>query len=1095
MRSVDSTLALWLRGFLMATVIGSLSLCPLNPAAYAAEADVVGILALALEEDVSKSLGISPQVREQLLDLVDHREMDALDIALRIRSLPAAEQAAQLAPYRAKSEQMGLLLLTAKQRKALLAISAKRAGLESLAKSGVAARLKLSAEQREDVKRLISERDAAMQNVDRKELKRLQKSYERQFRATLSDEQFTTWQQLTELGPSEEKEPGVGEENYTAANPGNEPIQGDGRLMFNFRYAPWRGVLDWFSTQADLSLVMDAPPQGTFNYTDAKEYTPAEAIDLLNSVLQTKGYTLLRRQRMLMLINLEDGIPPNLIDEVSVDELDTRGEYELVRCLFSLERTSPEVAEQEVAKLIGPQGEVIALQAARKLLVRETAGRLRTVRKVLDAMEGKEEEDLGKATLLSLRYLKAADVMVSLRQLMGLAEDQNSAPDGSLRIAIGPGRRQMMVTGRPHRVKELDAVVKLLDVPPGGVNGPLDVPQLEIYSVTDADPTSVLEVMQTLLAGLDDVRLASDPKTGNLVALARPAQHETISATLAQMQRDRRQIEVIRLNLIDPQLAMMSIEKLFGTAGGEEGADANAPRVDADLTTQSLLIRGSKSQVADIRDLLEKLGENGATDETSLVGGSGNLRMLPITGSTARRVLEQVGEIWPSVRKNRIRTVTPSSSIRAIQPGRRRVLPNKDKEESSNPAKDQPSAAELPRAADRPLNNMVAWSTDTAVAVADLVNKQDKSDAADPAMADIIVTPGQRGILIASDDLEALDEFEQLVRTLADRLFTGSQEVAIFYLKYVKAEVAGDLLKQFLGGGGGDSDGGGGGGSLLSSLAGAALGGDSGGGGLIGSLLGLGGGGGGGSIMSMGSSLTITADTRLNALLLQASPDDLDFAEQILEVIDASAGPEAVQTIPRPQIIPVLNADADEIAAMVRTVYATRLSGQSAQPRQPSPEDLIRAMSGQRNKRRSMKDSIQDQMSVSINVDPRQNTLIVVAPQSVFEEIRVLVTQLDVAIPGLRKTIRTVSISRSNPETIQRALAAILGDAVQTTGTSTGGSAKGTSSASGTGRQPGGPSPQQDAEQFRRRIEFLQALQKSSQKAAKGKGDDSGPKK
>ena len=65
-------------------------------------------------------------------------------------------------------------------------------------------------------------------------------------------------------------------------------------------------------------MLLDAPPPGTFNYTDGREYTPAEAIDLINSVLLTKGYTLVRRDRMLLLVNLEDGVPPNLVTSVPV---------------------------------------------------------------------------------------------------------------------------------------------------------------------------------------------------------------------------------------------------------------------------------------------------------------------------------------------------------------------------------------------------------------------------------------------------------------------------------------------------------------------------------------------------------------------------------------------------------------------------------------------------------------------------------------------------------------------------------------------------------------------------------------------------------
>src|SRR5262249_34148973 len=83
------------------------------------------------------------------------------------------------------------------------------------------------------------------------------------------------------------------------------PASADGKLTFSFRYQPWQDVLDWFAQQAGLSLLMESPPPGTFNYTDTRTYTPAEALDVLNGVLLTKGYTLVRHGRMLVVVNLE----------------------------------------------------------------------------------------------------------------------------------------------------------------------------------------------------------------------------------------------------------------------------------------------------------------------------------------------------------------------------------------------------------------------------------------------------------------------------------------------------------------------------------------------------------------------------------------------------------------------------------------------------------------------------------------------------------------------------------------------------------------------------------------------------------------------
>ena len=161
----------------------------------------------------------------------------------------------------------------------------------------------------------------------------------------------------------------------------------DGILRFNFRYQPWKDVLDWFATECDLSLVMDAPPPGTFNYTDSRGYSPTEALDRLNGVLLTKNYTLVRRGRMLMVINLDDGIPPNLVGNVALDDLDKHGEHELVRVVFPLNKLTAEEAAAEVERLLGPQGLIVPLVKSRQIRITETAGRLRVIRSVLEAIE------------------------------------------------------------------------------------------------------------------------------------------------------------------------------------------------------------------------------------------------------------------------------------------------------------------------------------------------------------------------------------------------------------------------------------------------------------------------------------------------------------------------------------------------------------------------------------------------------------------------------------------------------------------------------------------------------------------------------------
>ena len=163
-------------------------------------------------------------------------------------------------------------------------------------------------------------------------------------------------QQPPEEGATQQPSP-----NQPSANEGDtaqgEPADAasDAPLLrFNFRFQPWIDVLNYFAEQADLSLVLDAPPPGTFNYSDARQYTPTEALDLLNGVLLTKGYTLIRRDRLLLLLNLADGLPADLIPPVTPEELDDRGKFEFVRATFPLGERPAEAVKTEIDPILGP---------------------------------------------------------------------------------------------------------------------------------------------------------------------------------------------------------------------------------------------------------------------------------------------------------------------------------------------------------------------------------------------------------------------------------------------------------------------------------------------------------------------------------------------------------------------------------------------------------------------------------------------------------------------------------------------------------------------------------------------------------------------
>ena len=239
---------------------------------------------------------------------------------------------------------------------------------------------------------------------------------------------------------------------------------------------------------------------------------------------------------MLMLVNLEDGIPPNLVSTVPVNSLDGRGEFEVVRVIFDLEKLKPEEVEAEIKKLLGPQGSVVSLGKSRQIAVTETAGRLRAIRTMLARMEGTDGTMPGglRAIRVEVRphRRRAAHRAPTARypgrqERLGRRLDPHR-PGSGRRAAV---RQRPAGKSRPRRRHHQGA--RRARAGAEGAGRLAGTPQIEVYPVPNADAQAALSVLQTLLAGQPDVRLMVDPKTNNLVALARPAQQATIRATLA----------------------------------------------------------------------------------------------------------------------------------------------------------------------------------------------------------------------------------------------------------------------------------------------------------------------------------------------------------------------------------------------------------------------------------------------------------------------------------------------------------------------------------------------------------------------------------
>ena len=317
------------------------------------------------------------------------------------------------------------------------------------------------------------------------------------------------------------------------------------RLRFSFRFQAWADVLEWFADQADLALVLDAPIPGTFNYTDDNEYTPTEAIDLLNGVLLTKGYTLIRRDRMLMVVNLKDGIPEGIVPRVSIDDLKKRGRFEMVSVLLPLGRRNAEEINKEISPLLGPYGKGVPLAKTNQLLVTDTAGILQAIEAMIRSMPEPAEQEQpiqhgdGKIKKpgepkLVVYPLKSADPKVAQKVLKTLLPDD--------KIVLDPKSKQINVFAAPAQQAVVKSVLAQMHARGSSLS---DNVQIEVYRLTTVEPRAALAMLEKLLP---ESQFAVDPNSRSLIAIAPPYEQAAIRTTLNELQGESTGPNAVQLN-------------------------------------------------------------------------------------------------------------------------------------------------------------------------------------------------------------------------------------------------------------------------------------------------------------------------------------------------------------------------------------------------------------------------------------------------------------------------------------------------------------------------------------------------------------------
>jgi type II secretory pathway component GspD/PulD (secretin) len=570
-------------------------------------------------------------------------------------------------------------------------------------------------------------------------------------------------------------------------------------------------------------------------------------------------------------------------------------------------------------------------------------------------------------------------------------------PNGPF-VSVDERTNTLFVAATPDKLALVAQVVQRLDVEQEKGLVEDQTPRIEVYPVSAGDADGLSQVLQKVFDASADLKVTAHPDGRALIIYATPRDHERLAGVLSQIKSEGLRVEVIPLRTLDATNTAELIQALLGQKKNESGGrfrfsffdegdsskPTGGPSVEPDAERNRLVVRGTESQIREVRGLLIKLGEAGLATDNDGSAGPGRYRVIPLAGQDPKILADSVERLW--------RRIDPTKPIRVEVLGQPKQVP--PEKENSIDIQTLPETNPAPKDSGRRERIdshllPVAFDEDPPEPADDDAPKQDPP-AEGEQKDGVTIVVGPDNITVFSDDLKALDMVENLLNTVVRG--EQSSQFAYYYLKVADAQETALLIDNALYGE-----------PRRQSFFFVDE--------------------------EKPNKARILPDTRANALLIVGPPAEQRKVEQLLEVIDAEERPENAAT-PRPFIIPVKYADASEIAETVRQVFAIQLfdSRNRQQPQVNIPSLGFGGFGfGGSSSSRQNQNRQNPQGRLTVSVDRETNSVVVSASQEIFREVEKLVKTLDASAGQSGRSARVVTLRNASPDSVERALGNLLG--------------------------------------------------------------------
>jgi len=442
-----------------------------------------------------------------------------------------------------------------------------------------------------------------------------------------------------------------------------ESVAGEVRLRLNFKHAPVSAVLNYLSQAAGFIIVGDAVVPGEVDLISHRPLNRTEAVELLNSVISTKGFTAIVNDRFLKIVDKTSAKAQDLPVLFGKDVSKIPKTDNMVTQIIPVINANADELLKNLEPLLAEYSNVTSNKGSNALLVTDTQRNIYRIAEIVNALD-KSASAVNTIRVYKLLYADPKQTEIIINKLF--KDDSNSSGGQKMSewmsrmrgrggkgaseqqrtsatvTAVSDAHTNSLVINAPEELlAEIDALLSKLDTPSE------EELIVKIFPLDEADPREVVTAIKTHYgtstsggskskqkskskkpqskSGLStgDVKVTEDIRSNSVVVSASKHNMDLIAALIEKLDQTiekEQKLQVFPLKYADPSVVSKAISSLLAksrssrggrntksTTSGSKSLIEGEISVVADLHSNSVAVTASENDLILVANLIAQL--------------------------------------------------------------------------------------------------------------------------------------------------------------------------------------------------------------------------------------------------------------------------------------------------------------------------------------------------------------------------------------------------------------------------------------------------------------------------------------------------------